>query len=227
MPGRTIPLVIGEIYHVFNRGVASQPTFLNKRDYDRALETAFYYRNGNPPIKYSYFLSLAVKQRIQILEELSKKKNFLVEVICYCLMPNHFHFLLRQTKDNGIAKFMSNFSNSYTRFFNTKHERAGPLFTGKFQSVRIETQEQLLHVSRYIHLNPYTGFVVKTFKDLENYSYSSFPEFIGKTTLNFCSKEAILTDYKDTKRYAQFVFDQKDYQRTLDFLKHLVIESKY
>ena len=225
MPGRTIPLVNGEIYHIFNRGVASQPTFLSKRDYDRALQSAFYYQNANPSIKYSKFLSLPITERADLLEKLSEKKDFLVEVISYCLMPNHFHFLLRQIKDKGIAKFMSNFANSYTRFFNTKQERTGPLFTGKFKSVRIETQQQLIHVSRYIHLNPYTSFVVKTLKDLEDYFYSSFPEFIGKISLNLCSKDVIFANFKTTQEYKQFVFDQADYQRSLDMIKHLSVEK--
>ena len=220
-----IPLVNGEIYHIFNRGVASQPTFLGKRDYDRALESAFYYQNVNPPIKYSKFLSLPIKERTDLLEELFNKKDFLVEVVSYCLMPNHFHFLLRQIQDKGIAKFMSNFANSYTRFFNTKQERSGPLFTGKFKSVRIETQQQLIHVSRYIHLNPYTSFVVKTLKSLEDYPYSSFPEFIGITSLNLCSKNDVSADFKTNEAYKQFVFDQADYQRSLNLIKHLSVEK--
>ena len=225
MPGRLMPIVNNEIYHIFNRGVASQPTFFNKRDYDRALESFFYYQNSNPPIKYSRFLSLPLKQRAEILEDLSKKKNYLVEIITYCLMPNHFHFLLRQIMEGGIAKFMSNFTNSYTRYINTKQERAGPLFTGKFKSVRIETQKQLLHTSRYIHLNPYTSFVVKTVEELQRYPYSSFPEFIGKKNSQLCMKEDILSDFNNVKQYEKFVFDQADYQRNLDIIKHLALEK--
>lgn len=225
MPGRKIPLVNNEIYHIFNRGVASQPTFLGKRDYERALETIFYYQNSNPPIKYSRFLTLSIKDRAELLENLVKEKNFLVEFISYCLMPNHFHFLLRQIKDGGIAKFVGNFTNSYTRYFNTKQERAGPLFTGKFKSVRIETEEQLLHVSRYIHLNPYTSFVVKTLNALEIYPYSSFPEYTEKVDSNFCSKDVVMSGYKNLELYKQFVFDQADYQRSLDQIKHLATEN--
>ena len=139
-------------------------------------------------------------------------------------MPNHFHFLLRQIREGGIAKFMSNFTNSYTRYINTKLERTGPLFTGKFKSVRVETQKQLLHVSRYIHLNPYTSFVVKTLEDLQNYHYSSFPEFIGRTSLALCSKDDVLADFKTIKQYEQFVYDQADYQRALHRIRHLLLE---
>ena len=225
MPGRLIPIVTNEIYHIFNRGVASLPTFFNKRDYDRALESFFYYQNSNPPVKYSRFLSLSVKQRSEILQDLSKKKNYLVEIISYCLMPNHFHFLLRQIQEKGIAKLIGNFTNSYTRYINTKQERTGPLFTGKFKSVRIETQEQLLHTSRYIHLNPYTSFVVKSLEGLQKYPYSSLPEFLKNTNSNFCAKDIIISGFKSMKLYRQFILDQAEYQRSLSIIKHLALEK--
>lgn len=224
MPGRLMPIVNNEVYHVFNRGIASQPTFFNKRDYDRALESFFYYQNTNPPIKYSRFLTLSVKERTEMLQNLSKGKDYLAEIISYCLMPNHFHFLLRQIKDGGIAKFVGNFTNSYTRYVNTKQERSGPLFTGKFKSVRIETQEQLVHVSRYIHLNPYTSFVIRTLDDLRKYPYSSFQEFIGKTGSQLCVKEDVLANFKSAKQYEKSIFDQADYQRSLDRIKHQLVD---
>ena len=135
-------------------------------------------------------------------------------------MPNHFHFLLKQTAEEGIAKFMSNFQNSYTRYFNTRHNRVGPLFQGPFRAVRVETDEQLLHLSRYIHLNPYSSFVVKNIKDLEEYQWSSFKEYLGKEK-GFCQKEIVMSFFKNPQDYRKFVFDQADYQRELQKIKHL------
>lgn len=117
--------------------------------------------------------------------------------------------------DGGISKFMSNFANSYTRYFNTKSKRKGPVFEGKFKAKRIETDEQLLHLSRYIHLNPHSSFVVKNLKELESDPYSSFPEYIQETDTSFCNKEIILGHFWDTVSYKEFVFDQADYQREL------------
>ena len=154
MPGRKEVIATGEIYHVINRGIASQPIFFTKRDYQRACNTFFYYRNRVLSKRYSYFLRESLEERQQILKDLNKKENFLVEIMAFCLMPNHFHFLLRQVVDDGIPKFLSKFTNSYTRYFNTKRKRNGPLFQGKFKAVRIEIDEQLLHVARYIHLFP-------------------------------------------------------------------------
>lgn len=225
MPGRKILLITGELYHVFNRGIASQPIFLTRRNYQRATETLFYYQNAKLPLKYSRFLRLAIKQRLEILKRLKKQKQYRIEIVCYALMPNHTHLLVRQLIDEGISKSMSDFANSYTRYFNTKRKRRGPIFEGKFKAVRIETDEQLLHLSRYIHLNPYSSYVVKTLKKLEGYPYSSFPEYIQKTKIDFCNKEIILDQFQTPVSYKKFVFDQADYQRELEWIKHLTLEE--
>ena len=100
MPGRKIPLVTNEIYHVLNRGNALQPIFRNKRDYNRTLETLFYYQNQTAPIKYSRFLQLSNEDQTQILRDLTTQKQFLVDILSYCLMPNHFHLILKQRVEN-------------------------------------------------------------------------------------------------------------------------------
>lgn len=120
---------------------------------------------------------------------------------------------------------MSNFQNSYTRFFTTKHHGIGPILQGQFKAVRVEDDNQLLHLSRYIHLNPYASFVVKELKDLIVYPWSSFPEYLGKTNTTICDKNIVLSHFKDAKDYRQFVFDQADYQRSLNQIKHLRLEE--
>lgn len=97
-------------------------------------------------------------------------------------MPNHFHLLLKQTKENGISKLVANFQNSYTRYFNLKNERVGPLFQGVFKALRVKTDEQLIHVSRYIHLNPYSSSVIKSFEELKRYPWSSVEEYLHPQT---------------------------------------------
>lgn len=225
MPGRKTPLINNEVYHILNRGISFQPTFSNKREYQRAVQTIFYYQNIQPPLKYSRFLSLSNEKRFEILKRLKKQRKFLVEVIAYCLMTNHFHLLLRQVEDSGISKFVSNFTNSHTRYSNTRNERKGPLFQGKFRAVRIESDEQLLHVSRYIHLNPYSSYVIRSLKELEDYPYSSFPEYIGKSKNKLCDKDVVLDQFDNSESYKKFVFDQADYQRKLEIIKHLLLED--
>lgn len=225
MPGRKIPLVTNEVYHVINPGISSQPVFLSQKDYLRGLETIFYYQNQNQPLRYSFFLRLSNQRKLQLLERLKAERKFLVDIIAYCLMPNHLHLLLKQVKNKGISNFMSNFANSYTRYFNTVRKRIGPLFQGKFKAIRVETDEQLIHLSRYIHLNPYSSSVVKTLNELENYPYSSFPEYLDLIKTDRCDKDIILHNFKDLSAYKKFVFDQADYQRRLQKIKQLILEK--
>lgn len=225
MPGRKIPLVTDYVYHVINRGITSLSTFLNQKDYQRGLESIFYYQNQNLPLRYSYFLRLPIKQKAAILKGLETERKFIVDIIAFSLMPNHLHLLLKQTQDNGISNYVSNLTNSYTRYFNTKHKRVGPLFQGKFKAVRIETDEQLIHVSRYIHLNVYSSGVVKNIEELINYPYSSLPEYLAPQKLNQCQKELVLDQFKNPHSYKKFVLDQADYQRNLQEIKHFALEE--
>lgn len=225
MPLRETPLVTGEFYHIFNRGINKQPIFLNNREYQRAQQVLSFYSFASPRRKFSKFLLLPQEDRIKFWEDLKKENNKLVEITCFCLMPNHFHFLLKQQTNNGISRFMSNFQNSYTRYFNTKHEGIGPLLQGQFKAVRIEDENQLLHLSRYIHLNPYSSFTVKEIKDLMSYPWSSFPEYLGETEVGICIKDIILSNFRRIEDYKKFVFDQADYQRELKVVRHLLLEK--
>ena len=223
MPGRILPLVNDQIYHVFNRGIDHRPTFTYKKEFERAMMVLSYYSFTTPPMKLSLFLKLSNENRQKILSDLSQQNKKLVEIICFCLMPNHFHFLLKQIEENGISKYMSKLQNSYTRYFNTRNERIGPLFLDQFKAILIQTDEQLIHVSRYIHLNPLTSYVVKEFEDLKNYPWSSFVEYSGNLSV-ICSKELILGHFKNSEDYEQFVKDQVNYQRELNVIKHLTLE---
>lgn len=136
-------------------------------------------------------------------------------------MPNHFHFLLTQSTEEGISKFMGLIQNSYTKYFNLRKKRVGSLFQGQFKAKRVETNEQLLHLSRYIHLNPYSSFVVKTLEDLKEYPWSSLPNYLGINQNGFLKKSLVLDSFMDEKDYQRFVFNQADYQRELEKIKHL------
>ncbi|MBI4057911.1 transposase [Candidatus Microgenomates bacterium] len=223
MPVRKVPLVNGEMYHVINRGIDGRLTFGNKREYIRAIRTLDYYRYQSPPLRLSKFLDLPVEKRANVLNSI-KRGDLLVDIVCYCFMPNHIHFLLRQNIDKGISDFMRLFQNSYTRYFNTKNERQGPLFLDQFKAVHIGKDDELLHVSRYIHLNPYSAYLVKSFENLIEYEWSSLPEYLGCRKTDICEAETVLSFFKKTNEYRKFVFNNKDYQRRLQALKHLFIE---
>jgi len=220
---RKVVFVNDEIYHVFNRGVEKRPTFINKWELKRAILTLDYYRFAKLPIKLSKFLILPNSDQTKLLESIKKDCEKLVEIICFCLMPNHFHFLLKQKVDKGIPIFISNFTNSYTKYFNTRNERVGPLFQGIFKAVRIESEEQLIHVSRYIHLNPVSSFLIKP-EDLENYEWSSYPEYLDPMNRSIVDKEIVVGLFSSLEKYKKFVLDQVDYARTLEKIKHMALE---
>lgn len=223
MPGRSTPLITGQIYHVFNRGINRQPTFLSKKEYSRALETINFYRIKSANIKLSKFLIAEDRRKKQILELLSGSDVW-VEILAFVLMPNHFHFVLKQNLDNGISKFIGNFQNSFTRYSNTKNQRDGSLFLDQFKAVLTETDEQLLHLIRYIHLNPYTSFLVKNITELENYPWSSLPSYLKKESNSLINRELVQSFFKSTKDFKNFTFDQAGYQRELHIIKHLTLE---
>lgn len=201
------------------------PVFLTQGEFVRFVNLIEYYQFSNTPMSFSYFKNLPAEERNKISARLKEKLELHVEVLAFCLMDNHYHFLIKQISANGTSRFISNLQNGYAKYFNIKTDRSGPLFQPMFKSVRIETDEQLLHVSRYIHLNPSTGYLV-SIKNLINYHWSSLPCYIEDnfTQFPFVNSEIILGLIKDKKKYKEFVFDQADYQRQLDNIKHLTHE---
>lgn len=221
---RLIPLATGEYYHIYNRGVEKRPIFSDGRSKQRLLDTLAYYIAEKPQFRLSQFLKLAVPIRMSLAEKMNQQPH-LVTIISYVFMPNHIHLLLKQTTDDGISTFMRRVGDSYTKYFNTRFDRVGSLFQGPFKAVRIESDEQLLHTSRYIHLNPLTGNVVRNLKDLFQYPWSSLPEYVNdKPSLS--DPTPVLASFGSKESYWSFLKDQADYQKQLDRLKHLLFEEK-
>lgn len=214
-----------EIYHVYNRGVERRPVFMDKKEHQRAADLLGYYRFANLPMRYSQLLSLPSPAQETIWERMRKENNYEALIFVYCLMPNHFHLVVKQLTDGGISRFLANFTNSYTKYFNTKHHRVGSLFQGPFKAVYVETDEQLLHLTRYVHLNPVASFIIKL-NDLESYPWSSFPEYIGKNKTGICDTTWVQAHFATTQRYRKFVYDQAGYAQELEKIKHLAIDEK-
>ncbi|MBI2036236.1 transposase [Candidatus Microgenomates bacterium] len=222
MAYRKTLVVNGEIYHVYNRSNGQQQIFLSAKDYQRAIDVFRFYQYDNPSLRFSFYNRLPQDQKAEFLENLYLNKP-IVEIICFCLMPNHFHFLLKGVEGRGINQFMSNFQNSFAKYFNIKTNRTGSLFQQNFRAVRIESDEQLIHVSRYIHLNPMTAFLIKTIEELENYPWSSYSDYIRREK-TYLRKDIILDSFRSIADYKKFVANQVDYQRKLDRIKHLILE---
>ena len=167
-------------YHVYNRGNRKEQIFLYDRDYERFLEKVLEY-----------------------------KKKFQINILAFCLMPNHFHFLIQQLVQNSISQFFSNLCNSHSRYFNTKYETVGSLFQGRFKDKKVERDEYLVHLSRYIHLNPLELFKFtgnEAIKWLLSYRWFSLPYYLSGISneivdplfiLNYFSKKNPSLDYKN------------------------------
>jgi len=224
MSKRKYPIITGQTYHVFNRGIGNQQIFPDKRAHRRFLEAVRFYEHQNLSIKLSTFLDFGCDKKAEFSKKIFQRDQRLVEIICFCLMPSHHHFLLKQLVDGGIAKFIGNIQNSYCRYLNIRLGRNGTLFQRPFKAIVVETQEQLLHVSRYIHLNPLSSFLVKNLEELLVYPWSSLSDYLGKTNIEFVKKTPVLDFFKNSKAYQKFIFDQADYQQTLEINKHLLFD---
>ncbi|OGG08812.1 hypothetical protein A2154_01080 [Candidatus Gottesmanbacteria bacterium RBG_16_43_7] len=203
---RPAPFFTSGYYHIYNRGVDKRKVFLYHGQYKRFVRTiGLILTSGSAtysPLRNQSLALKAVKPKVSIL--------------AYCLMPNHYHILVKQTADNGVTEFMHRLNTSYTKYFNCNSNRTGRLFEYTFKSKLIETDDLLLHVSRYIHLNPLLAGIVK---DLELYPWSSYLEYIGLRKDTFCDLSEILEHFRITP-YASFVNDQVEYAsllKTIEF----------
>lgn len=216
-----IVLASGEIYHVFNRGVMRLDIFYNAFDYKRFLELIDYYRFANTSVSFSKFRTLPLDQRYTLLKGLRKENILHVDIYAFCLMPNHFHFVLKQISTNGLTVFIGNVLNAYARYLNLKYKRVGPLCQSRFKAVLIESDEQFIHTCRYVHLNPSTGFLVST-PQLYTYKWSSYPQYVGKSIDNsFLNTKELRSFFTNGNSIQTFTEDNADFQKSLAYIKHL------
>lgn len=214
MARRKTIIATGEVYHIFNHSAAMMPIFKGSRECDLFLETIKFYLQPNPPTKFSIYRTSRNNFPIDLT-------STIVSLIGFCIMPNHFHLILRQERDTGITQFIQRVSNSFAHYYGLKNRQRGHIFEGNFKAVRVETDEQLLHLSRYIHLNPVTAYLVNK---PEDYVYSSYRAYLGDEPSEFINASPVLSHFSSKEKYREFVMSQKDYQRTLQEIKHLILE---
>jgi len=220
MPRRKQILVTDEIYHVFNRSVGSEEILVLARGLARALDLIDYYRFPQKA-RYSQFKNFSKQVREAYLLNL-KEESPLVKIYSFSLMPNHYHLLVKQQQNRGISRFISNFQNSFAKYFNIKNNRHGALFVNPFKAKRIETDEGFAHLSRYIHLNPVTSFLIEI-DELFAYPWTSFSRYKDESQNKFIDTNMLIEMFGSREKYFKFVMDQADYQRRLGIVKGLVI----
>jgi REP element-mobilizing transposase RayT len=182
MPYRSDVFVQGHYYHIYNRGAGKELIFFN-------------------PGNYEYLLRL-VKRYCG---------RYGVTVITYCLMPNHYHFLLRQETEQALSKFINVLFNAYVQAVNRQQDRKGTLFEGRFRHVWVDREEYLIHLCRYIHLNPVKANLVS---QIEDWLYSNYLEWIGQRTGTLKDAEFIRDRFPTPEAYRQFVADDQDSSQT-------------
>jgi len=225
----------GEIYHIVTRGVEKRQIFSGDPDYYRAIFSLFEF-NDEKHVLMRDRRRTRLQQKKLGREQFSANRDLLVEILAFCLMPNHIHLLLRQLKDNGISKFMGKFGAGYVTYFNKKYDRTGHLFQGRFRAVPIRNNEQLQNVFVYIHTNPTEiiepGWKKEGIKNpeeiikfLENYKWSSYLDYIGKK--NFSSvtnREFFIKVMGDVENCKNFVNHWIRYKGKIKALGNIALE---
>ncbi len=181
---RSIIIAPDEFYHLYNRGVEKRTVFRKRADYERFV-ALLYLANQNEPADLKY----QGRSFSEITE--TREGAPLVDIVAYCLMPNHFHLLVRELEEGGTSKFMQKLTTGYTMYFNKRYERSGALFEGTYKARHADEDRYLRYLISYIHLNPIKlfdrGWKESGIRDrsgaeryLDLYEYSSYLDYTGK-----------------------------------------------
>ena len=220
MPAKNVnkKFVTDGIYHVYNRGVEKRKIFLDDQDYRVFLHLLKYYLS---PFTDKKLHPITTTGNLQLIRPrpLKNLQNE-VKLLAYCLMPNHFHLLLKQKNLDSMTKLLRRLSTTYALYFNRRYKRVGYLFQGRYKAVLIDNNDSLLHISRYIHLNP-QELIRLTRSDLVTYPYSSYPYFLGLKTALWLKPQIVLSLLKEN--YQQFVEHSPDIPQPL--INKLIIDD--
>lgn len=242
MPIKRPPLINGEIYHIVIRAIEGLKLFRNEKDKFRMIHDLFEFNNDNhASSSYRMREIRGTDVTRSVLVTSAEKRKLLLEILAFCLMPNHIHLLIRQLHDGGISKFMRKIGAGYGGYYNKKYQRKGRLFDGRYRVVHIETDNQLKIVFVYIHTNP-VAILVPNWKErgidgkelqkiiefLENYKWSSYSDYLGnKNFPSITSREFLINEMGGTKEAQRFINDwlqAKKELRETPALKEIGIE---
>jgi len=196
---RNTIFVTGEYYHVYNRGTDKRNIVSDIFDSQRFLQSMDEF-NSEEPIG-SIFQNSFPKTK-----KLSGPTTKLVNIVAYCLNPNHYHFVLEQLVDGGISEYMKRLGGGYTRYFNERYDRNGVLFQGRYKSIHIDSNEYLLYVSAYVNKN---NVVHQLSGPTTKLVRSSWDEYMDRVSMeaSICEKKIILEQFENVKMYEKFVDD--------------------
>lgn len=189
-------------YHIYSRGINKQEIFLDAQDYKMFLSLFKRYLSDEPITD-------------------SKGRAYPcyhddIELVAYCLMPNHFHAFVYQTTPHAIHELFKSVITAYSMYFNKKYQRQGPVFQSRYKASLIQDDAYFEHISRYIHLNPV---------EYQDYPYSSYKYFTSKKSASWINPSRILEGFTDKKAYAEFAADYVSYKDNLDTIKAQLADS--
>ncbi|MDD5613907.1 MAG: transposase [Candidatus Omnitrophica bacterium] len=211
----------GEFCYVFNKSIAGFKIFNDSRDITRMKDLIRYYQMKDCPVKYSQLIKKEQVRKRGFSEYFYSNfmdKEKIVQVIAYCIMPTHIHFVLKPLAEDSISIFTNIIFNSYTHYFNAKYKRKGHLLETRTKKFLIETDEQILCLINYVHLNPATANIVKSPKE---WAGSSCLEYLAeiKDKEKICDFAGIIGINPNT--YREALEDKGVYQRELAKIKSL------
>ncbi len=204
MPSRNVIKVDApdSYYHIYARGSGKLPVFLEPKDFE--------YFEG---LLARYFATMPAHGKFGYIYPNYKNQ---IELLAYCLMSNHFHLLVYQIDAKFMAKFMRSLMTSYSRYFNLKYKRTGPLFESRYKASQISQQDYLEHISRYIHLNP---------RYWKRYPYSSLKYYMGDKSADWLKNDRISSLFESSDKYFSFLEDYEEHKQILEDIKHDLADS--
>ncbi len=194
-------------YHIYNRGALKQTLFHDQKDYARFLFLLLAQQGNNTFLKITRLLGkhrmLDIQQTLEEkVDDIARERQ--VEVINFCIMPNHFHVTLHELQDGGISRYMQKILNGYGKYFNKKYEKSGHVFQGAYKCKHVIDDQQIFYLSAYIHKNP--NELSKWKNNIVNYPWSSYQDYIQKNRWgSLISSDIILDAHPSAKEYEKFV----------------------
>ncbi len=223
------------IFHVYNRGADKREIFCDSRDYLRFVHGLYEFNDENPAENITYgFIKNPVKISLvdgRGVPSIVPKhpREMLVDVLAFALMPNHFHLLLKQRKENGVTKFMQKLGAGYALYFNEKNQRSGVLFQGRFKAVEVRSDEYLLHLPYYIHANPLDLNVngINEIEFLNSYRWSSHMDYCGwRNFPSVTQRDFLLKFFDGEKNYKKSITKWvKEKSRNVEKMRTVAIEE--
>ncbi|MCD5396415.1 MAG: transposase [Candidatus Pacebacteria bacterium] len=239
MPIKRPTIINGEMYHIVIRAIEGLLLFKDESDYYRMIHDLFEFNDENPAKSSHRYPKTIEKRSRQIEESRQEKRKLLVEILAFCLMPNHVHLLVRQLRENGISKFTRKLGAGYGLYYNKKYNRQGHVFQGRYRIVHIQDNNQLQTVFVYIHTNPVSLIIPKwrekgigkkqlkkVINFLENeYRWSSYPDYLEIKNFPSLTSREFLTKIMNGKEGSrEFVNGWLIHKKELADLEKISIE---